>query len=203
MKKLTTDIRLIIGFVLAHILMYFTFQDKAVFWYIFTASLLFLISYAILNEELEDQVPFSSFIMYGAVSGFALFGVFWLGNSLIELLNLPFSKEISKLYSRLSPSLLWHYIVLILVIIPGEEIFWRGFVQKRVLKHINIPIGIILSSILYASVHFYATHWILAFAALIAGIYWGILYAWKKSMPLVIVSHLIFDLFLFVILPFY
>lgn len=203
LKKLTTDFRLIIGLLLAHVLMYFTFQDKAVFWYIFTASLLFLISYSILNEEVEDQLSFFSYILYGAFSGILLFGIFWVGNSLIELLNLPFSKEISKLYGRYSPSMLWHYIVLILIAVPGEEVFWRGFVQKRVLKLTSIPAGIFLSSILYASVHLYSTHWILAFAAFIAGIYWGILYLWKKSMPLVIVSHLVFDLLLFLIFPFY
>lgn len=202
MKKLATDYRLIIGFILANVLMYFTFDEKSVFWYIFTASLLFLISYSILNEELDDHVSFFSFIIYGALSGFILFGLFWIGHSLIELLNLPFTKDIAKLYGRFSPSLLWHYIVLILVIIPGEEIFWRGFIQKRLLKYTNVTTGIIVSSVLYASVHFYSSYWILVFAALIAGLFWGWLYAWKKSMPLVIVSHLVFDLFLFVIFPF-
>ncbi|MBU8877612.1 CPBP family intramembrane metalloprotease [Bacillus sp. FJAT-29790] len=203
MNKITSDIRLIIGLLLAHLLMYFTFQDKAVFWYIFTASLLFLISYAILNEEVEDHTSVLTYLMYGAISGLVLYGLFWMGHFIIEQLNLPVAKQISKLYGRYSPSLLWHYIVLLLIIIPGEEIFWRGFVQKRILKYTNIPIGIFVSSALYASVHLYSTHWILAFAALIAGLFWGWLYAWKKSIPLVIVSHLIFDLFLFVILPFY
>ncbi|MBS4189016.1 CPBP family intramembrane metalloprotease [Bacillus sp. FJAT-49705] len=202
MKNLITDLRLIIGLLLAHLLMYFTFQDKAVFWYIFSATMLILISYSIRNEELEDKSSFMSYILYGTLSGFILFGVFWIGYNLIELLNLPLTKNISKLYGHLSPSLLWHYIVLMLIIIPGEEIFWRGFVQKRILKYINIPAGIILSSILYASVHFYSSQWILAFAALVAGLFWGWLYAWKQSMPLIIVSHLIFDLLLFVFLPF-
>ncbi len=203
LRNLTSDVRLIIGLIIAHILMFFTFQDKAVFWYIFSATLLFLISYTILNEELDDEAPFLTYITYGVISGIILFGVFWIGHSVIEMLNLPFAKEISKLYGRFSPSQLWHYIVLILIIIPGEEIFWRGFVQKRVLKYLNAPVGIILSTILYASVHFYSSHWILVLAALIAGLFWGFLYAWKRSMPLVIVSHLIFDLFLFVIFPFY
>lgn len=203
MKNLTSDFRLIIGLLLAHALMYFTFQDKAVFWYIFSATLLFLISYTILNEELDDKMPFLSYLIYGAVSGFILFAIFWIGHSLIVLLDLPFTKQISKLYGRFSPSQLWHYLVLLLIIIPGEEIFWRGFIQKRISKYLNGPIVIILATILYTSVHFYSGEWILAFAALVAGLYWGYLYQWKKSMPLVIVSHLIFDLFLFVLLPFY
>ena len=183
--------------------MYFTFQDKAVFWYIFSATLLFLISYSILNEELDDNESFIKYITYGVISGIILFGVFWIGHSIIEMLNLPFTKQISRLYGRFSPSQLWHYIVLILIIVPGEEIFWRGFVQKRILKFMNAPVGIILSAILYTSVHFYSSQWILAFAAFVAGLFWGFLYRWKKSMPLVIVSHLTFDLFLFVLLPFY
>lgn len=183
--------------------MYITFQNKAVFWYLFSATLLFLISYTILNEELDDEAPFVKYISYGVLSGIVLFGIFWFGHYAIDALNLPITKQISKLYGRFSPSQLWHYIVLILIIIPGEEIFWRGFVQKRIIKHVNVRVGIVLSAILYTSVHFYASHWILAFAALIAGLFWGLLYEWKKSMPLVIVSHLIFDLFLFVIFPFY
>ena len=202
MKKFNADFRLIIGLIIAHLLMYFTFQDKAVFWYIFSASLLFLISYSILSEELNDEASFGSYLLYGIVSGLLLYGVFWAGYQLIDLLNLPFKKDVSKLYGRYSPSMLWHYIVLILIIIPGEEIFWRGFVQKRLLKFMNVPMAIVFSAILYASVHLYATHWILAFAALVAGLYWGFLYHWKRSMPLLIVSHLIFDLLLFVFLPF-
>lgn len=201
MKKITADYRLFIGLIIAHLLMYFTFQDKAVFWYIFSASLLFLISYSILNEELKDEATVGQYLSLGIGSGLLLYGVFWAGFHLIDLFNLPLMKDISKLYGRYSPSMLWHYIVLILIVIPGEEIFWRGFVQTKILKYTNIPAGIVLSAILYASVHVYSAHWILAFAALIAGLFWGWLYTWKKSMPLLIVSHLIFDLFLFVLIP--
>ncbi|MBY0120905.1 CPBP family intramembrane glutamic endopeptidase [Bacillus sp. S/N-304-OC-R1] len=202
MKKITADFRFIIGLILAHFLMYFTFQDKAVFWYIFSASLLFLISYSILNEELNDEAAFGTYLLYGIGSGLLLYGVFWAGYQLIDILNIPIKKDVSKLYGRYSPSMLWHYIVLMLIIIPGEEIFWRGFVQKRLMNYISVPLAVVISAILYASVHLYATHWILAFAALAAGLFWGWLYIWKKSMPLLIVSHLIFDLFLFVVMPF-
>ena len=43
MKKLAIDIRLIGGLLLAHLLIYFTFQDKSIFWYIFSASYLGLL----------------------------------------------------------------------------------------------------------------------------------------------------------------
>lgn len=199
--KWITDRKLILGFLLAHILLFFTFQEKNVFWYIFTASMLFLVSYSILQEEIEDKIPFFSYITLGSISGVILFAIFFLGNALIEVLGLPFTKEIAKLYSRLSPTVLWHYIVLLLVIIPGEEIFWRGFIQKRLQKVSTVTVSVFASSLMYASAHFYSGSIMLPFAALVSGVFWGYLYAWKKSLPLVIVSHLIFDLFLFVIYP--
>ncbi|UII57190.1 CPBP family intramembrane metalloprotease [Cytobacillus spongiae] len=201
MKKCAYDLKLVGGFLLAHLLLYFSFQDKNIFWYIFTASLLILISYSILIEQLEDKASFSVYIIYGVVSGALLYGLFWTGYSLLDFLNLPFLDDVSKLYNRFAPSLIWHYIVLLLVIIPGEEIFWRGFIQKRIVKHTNVWIGIIVSALLYSSAHLYSGYPILALAALVAGIFWGILFAWKRSLPMVIVSHLIFDLLLFVVLP--
>ncbi|WP_282140139.1 CPBP family intramembrane glutamic endopeptidase [Cytobacillus oceanisediminis] len=203
MKSAAADLRFIGGILLAHLLMYFTFQDKSIFWYIFSASLLLLISYSIIMEEVEDKASFGTFITYGAISGFLLYGLFWAGYSLFEILNLPLVNQVEKLYGRFSPSFIWHYIVLILIIVPGEEVFWRGFVQKRLMKLTTVKLSIILSSLLYSSVHFYSGYWMLAFAALIAGLFWGWLYAWKRSIPLVIVSHLIFDLLMFVLLPFY
>lgn len=195
------DRKLIIGVLIAHLLMFFTFEDKNVFWYIFTASMLVLISYSIIHEEIEDNTSTLSYLTLGIASGLGLFGLFWLGSFLIELLNLPFANQITRLYSRFSPDLIWHYLVLVLILAPGEEIFWRGFIQKRLSKYINVKMSIILSVILYASVHFYSGEFILVLAAIIAGLAWSILYAWKRSMPLVIVSHIVFDLLLFVFLP--
>ncbi|TKC18467.1 CPBP family intramembrane metalloprotease [Robertmurraya kyonggiensis] len=196
-----TDKRLILGFVLSHLLLFLTFHDSSIFWYIFTASMLFLISYSIFHEAIEDKASFITKLTLGVLSGVALFALFFIGSWLIQTLNLPFANEITKLYKRLSPTMLWHYIVLLLVIIPGEEIFWRGFIQKRIQKGASTVTAVVVSSVLYTSAHFYSGSVMLPFAALVSGLFWGFLYAWKKSLPLVIVSHLVFDLFLFIIYP--
>ncbi len=197
------DARLIFGILLAHLLLYFTFNEKnVVFWYIFTASMLFLISYAIFNEESDKKLRFFSYMFYGLISGAILYGVFWLGNFLIDTFHFSsFAKEISGLYRRLSPKTLWQYLFMLAIIIPGEEIFWRGFVQKRLQKVIPVSVSIILSAVLYASVQFYSDTVILPVAALISGMFWGYLYAWKRSIHLVIVSHITFNVFLLIIFP--
>lgn len=201
MLKWTKDIRLMIGFILAHLLLFFTFADKNVFWYVFTASMLFLMSYSILHEEIEDQASALTYFSIGVISGAVLFAIFFLGSFLLDFFHIPLSKEINFLYKQMAPKELWHYIVLILILIPGEEIFWRGFVQKRINNTTSTTNSVLIAAFMYASVLFYSGTIILPIAAFVSGIFWGYLYAWKKSLPLAIVSHLVFDLFLFFIYP--
>jgi uncharacterized protein len=200
-KSSNFDLRFIIGFLLAHSLLFFTFDDQNVFWYMLTASMLILISYSILMEEVDDAVPLPVYLTLGFVSGLLLFVLFYIGNHLFFLLNIPVQDNISRLYDQFSPTLFWHFLSLMLIAVPGEEIFWRGFVQKRLIKFIGIWRSIVISSLMYASVNLYSGEWLLVFATFIAGLVWGSLYAWKRSIPLVIVSHLVFDLFIFILNP--
>jgi len=197
------DYRLIVGILVAHLLVYFTFDFTKVFWYIFTATMLFLISYAILHEPMEDKDSLPKYLFFGIIFGVATFFIFYLGNVLIEFFNIAtVEKQISKLYKMATPTLWWHFIVLVLIIVPGEEIFWRGFVQKRLMKIFHSWTSILIASTLYASVHVWSGQFILVFAAFVAGIIFGTLYQWRKSLPFVIIAHLTFDLLLFIIFPF-
>ncbi|MEH7107080.1 CPBP family intramembrane glutamic endopeptidase, partial [Bacillus sp. JJ1764] len=145
---------------------------------------------------------FFKYIFFGILSGALLFIIFWLGDQLIDLLNIPITKEIKKLYKSYAPVLFWEYLALVLVAAPGEEIFWRGFVQKRLMNYRKPSLSILAASILYASVQIYSGSILLVFSSFISGLVWGFLYFRKKSMPLVIISHIIFDLMIFIILPF-
>jgi membrane protease YdiL (CAAX protease family) len=201
MKKRELDIQILIGFFMAHILLFFTYSDQKVFWYMFTATMLILISYSIIKEHIDDVAPLSIYLTYGLISGLLLFGLFWLGNLIFELLHISVQTDISRLYKLFSPTLFWHYLSLMLIAVPGEEIFWRGFIQKRLLHYFGFKGSVFISSLMYASVNLYTGEWILIFATFIAGLFWGTLYVWKRSIPLVIVSHLVFDLFIFILLP--
>jgi membrane protease YdiL (CAAX protease family) len=202
LKKLTIDYRLIIGLVIAHLFMYFSFQNQTIFWYMFTATMLLLMSYSILSEKMDHDTNFLTYSMYGLLSGILLYFLFWLGHFFIDVLNLPFQKEITKLYKLYSPTHIWQYLVLLCFIVPGEEFFWRGFVQNRLSRFMGNTYSILIGALLYASVQIYSGTFIHIFSALFAGLFWGFLYSWKKSIPLVVVSHLIFDLFIFILFPF-
>ncbi|MFP5105225.1 CPBP family intramembrane glutamic endopeptidase [Neobacillus sp. C211] len=202
MKKFFQDPRILIGFIIAHVLLFFSFHDRAIFWYIFSGSVLVLIAYSTFQEEVDDEVSFIQFILLGSISGVLLYFVFRAGIRGMEILQLPIDTSIKNLYNWYAPSLFWQYLALVLVAAPGEELFWRGFIQKRLSKYLNPVVSILSASILYASVHIYSGSFLLVLAAFISGFVWGYLYFFKKSMPLVIVSHIIFDLLIFIILPF-
>lgn len=201
MKKRAVNLRLLIGFVIAHLLLYFSFHDKTVFWYLYTGSVLLLILYTMFQGEVDDEASFFTYITLGALTGLVLYGVFWLGYHGIETFHLPFDRGIHKLYHWFAPSAFWEYLALVLVAVPGEELFWRGFIQNKLLNQFKPLVSIIIGAGLYASVQIYSGEFILVIATFLCGIAWGGLYFWKKSMPLVIVSHLIFDIMLFIFLP--
>src|SRR4051794_3881602 len=110
MKKRFLDMRLIFGYILAHALIYFSFHDKTIFWYIFSGSVLVLVAFSMFQGEVEDEASFIQYIFLGAITGFLLYFVFWLGFQTIQILNLPFEQAINKLYRYYAPHAFWHYI---------------------------------------------------------------------------------------------
>jgi membrane protease YdiL (CAAX protease family) len=201
MKNVLTDLHIIIGIILAHLLLFFSFQDRAIFWYIFSGSILILIIFAILQENVDDKASLSKYLILGIMSGALIYALFWMGYHFLAILNIPLNKSIGKLYRWFAPSLFWHYLALFLIAAPGEELFWRGFIQKRLAKYLKPVWSIVAGALLYASANSYAGSFLLVLASFISGMVWGFLYWWKRSMPLVIVSHITFDIMIFIILP--
>lgn len=201
MKKSLFDLKLLGGIFFAYLLIYVTFDSNQVFWYLYTATSLFLISFSIITEKIDSEVPLKEYVLVGIASGIALFALFFVGNWLITIIPGSLHKQVPVIYKRLSLDLIWHYIVLIFVIVPGEEIFWRGFIQKRLMRLIGNWGAVVLASAINAAAFFFSGYSILVIAAFVGGLVWGTLFVWKRSMPLLIISHLVFDLLLLMIWP--
>ena len=98
---------------------------------------------------------------------------------------------------------LFRIVLLIAVLIgPGEELFWRGFFQENAGARIGRRAGFVLASLLYTSVHLASGNIMLILAAAVCGVFWGWLYLRFRSPLLNVVSHTVWDLLVFVILPF-
>ena len=93
-------------------------------------------------------------------------------------------------------------MLIILFIGPGEELFWRGFIQGNLTRLLGNRMGLVLAVMYYSIIHIATGNVVLIVAALTGGLFWGWLYLRYKSMLINIVSHLVWDVMVFLIFPF-
>lgn len=139
----------------------------------------------------------------GVVSAMALYALFAAAR-MAALGLFPFAPEgIERVYALRSGVPLFRVVILIALIIgPGEELFWRCFFQENAGAGTSRPAGFILTSLLYAAVHLASGNIMLILAAAVCGVFWGGLYLRYRSPLVNVISHTVWDLVVFVILPF-
>jgi len=142
-------------------------------------------------------------VTVGIVSAAALYAVFAVGRAVAPLI-FPFAKAgIESVYAlKAGTPILRVALLLGLVIGPGEELFWRGFFQERAAGTTRPAVGFVLTVLLYTAVHLASGNLMLVIAAAVCGLFWGWLYLAFRSPLLNVVSHTVWDLLVFVFLPF-
>jgi membrane protease YdiL (CAAX protease family) len=133
-------------------------------------------------------------LFFGLGSAAILYGIFTLGDQLARQVMPRGSKEIKDIYALRTlepPEEIGARLAA--VIGPAEELFWRGFVQRRA--------GGLAAAAAYGGVHLVSGNATLVGAAAIAGIYWGLLRALGMSMPALITSHIAWDIWIFLLAP--
>lgn len=189
----------------ATILWYLLFVIKPMnFWLEMSLSItiLVLMSLVFNKDSLKIGTVTIRHIVIGFLSAIVLYIVFYLGNIISGYLFSFKDAQVLSIYNNISKeSLIAIGLLLLFVIGPGEEIYWRGFIQNTLSKKMGENKGYIISVLLYAGVHIITGNVMLVIAALVCGIYWGWLYKKEKSLLPVIISHGIWDLTIFVIFP--
>lgn len=180
------------------------------FWYWMSANLMVVISIAFITDKenlilLKKDIvekPFKKILM-GIGFAFILFVVFYVGNILIRFLLEKAGEGIKNVYSFKQNAPPWRIVLLMALIIgPGEEIFWRGYLQRKLSQFFGENKGYLWATFLYTVVHVFTGNMVLVLAALICGIFWGFLYKKYQSMTINMVSHTVWDIVVFVIMPF-
>lgn len=180
------------------------------FWWSMSASVVLLVGLGIaldrsypvsLTRDLKAGV--SGKLALGLLAAAALYGVFWAGNELSRVL-FPFAaSDIGRVYGFKSGVPMARVVLLMaLVIGPGEEIFWRAYLQRRWQARFGRWPGFLAAAGLYALVHTASGNLMLVLAAGVCGLFWGFLYLRTGSILLVAVSHTAWDLAVFVLWPF-
>ena len=141
--------------------------------------------------------------LWGILSAAVLYLVFFAGNYFSRLLFDFAGEGIDGVYQFKGDAHGIRIALLMLVIIgPGEEIFWRGFLQRYLQIRLGKWGGFIAGAILYTGVHVFTGNIMLILAALFAGIFWGWMYMRHNSVFMNSVSHTLWDITVFILVPF-
>ena len=141
-------------------------------------------------------------VISGIFAAAALYSIFWLGNSFSQILFSFAKPQVSSIYGiRTQGETLLIGFILFFITSPGEEIFWRGFVQRRLVRRFGRKRGWLLASAVYAAVHIASGNFMLTMAALTAGLFWGWLYLQERNLVPCIVSHSVWTVTIFILLP--
>jgi membrane protease YdiL (CAAX protease family) len=141
-------------------------------------------------------------LLLGAVSSLVLWGVFWAGKRLLVAAFGGAESAIRSVYAPREQAPEWVIgLLLLLVTGPCEEIFWRGLVQRAAVESLGVVRGLLLASCVYAAVHLWTLNGPLVLAAFVAGLFWGAMSLRRRSLAAVMVSHGLWGLLVFVVLP--
>ncbi|OGL42229.1 MAG: hypothetical protein A2161_06665, partial [Candidatus Schekmanbacteria bacterium RBG_13_48_7] len=148
-------------------------------------------------------------IIIGIALAILLYIIFWTGNKFIIFLSslkpglVPERIEnLNSIYAN--RGMFSSYVISALLFFPigfGEEIFWRGFIQRFLTGKWNPLVAITVTTFLYVMVHVPTGNPILILAAFTCGLFWGSSYRLSGSIIPVLVSHMVWDPFIFVIMP--
>ncbi len=204
-------IRMVAALVPAFLLFAFLFlRSGGGFWFVLPLSVVLLCAIAWRIEPREMSTLFhahvrrhAAFVVGGGIlSAAVLYGVFFVGNQAARHL-LPFGEaDIEAVYQQGSQTPRWIVATLLLLIVgPGEEIFWRGYVQRRLSAAMHPVPALVLSVLAYTGVHLATGNFTLILAAAVCGTFWSLLYQWFGSIWMNIISHALWAAAIFVWWP--
>jgi membrane protease YdiL (CAAX protease family) len=171
------------------------------FWIKIGVSVVVICLYALLWQKPKVRFTANN-IAIGIVSAFVLYGIFFVGNALAPYVVSGSAAQVGGIYGLGAGSdRVLVFLLLCFVTGPGEEIFWRGFLQQRLMDRYGPARGFVVGVLLYGAVHIFSMNFILVMAALVAGAFWGGLYLWKRDIGAVIVSHSLWSSFIFAVFP--
>jgi membrane protease YdiL (CAAX protease family) len=201
--------RLIFAILIAFVLwtvMFVPFSAQHLnFWVAMSVSATILISIAtVARPSWPRDLKWSlSNIALGVAIAVVLWGVFWVGDKVSQLIFDFARPQVDSIYAMKdgsSASLI--AIALLLLIGPAEEIFWRGYVQRTLSQRWGANIGFVIATAIYTLVHIGSLNFMLIMSAMVCGIAWGLLY---RLMPnrftAIMLSHSLWDVAVFVLFP--
>ena len=142
-------------------------------------------------------------ILLGIGLAAVLWGVFWVGEYLSSMMFGFARPQVDMIYGMKEGENPWVLTALMLFIIgPAEEIFWRGYLQKSLTRKWNPDIAFVVTTLMYSMVHISKFNFMLIMAAAVAGFIWGLAYRFfPEKLGAIIISHALWDCAVFIWFP--
>jgi len=150
-------------------------------------------------RKIKVQPTIRGFVI-GVALGVALFALFYFGAQIAN--SIPgFPSQVSSVYSFRGNFPLWAIAGLLLFPIGlGEATYWQGLILNHLDKRLKPWAAAFLTSFLYTMIHLPTFNPSLMLVALIVGLAWSFTFnKLGKNLFPIIVSHIIFDEFAFVL----
>lgn len=171
----------------------------------FSTSLLSVISLLSYKDQLKKENWKANEIFIGIGSALLLYGIFWFGKFVLDSIGIiPGHREnISNVYANQGsvPS----YVVGLSLFFPigfGEEIFWRGYLQRVLGEKYGKWKGFYITVFFYTAVHIPTLNPVLILASFLVGIFWGLIFVWRNNNIVPgMISHMLWDPLIFIIAP--
>lgn len=175
------------------------------FWVMMTCSALVLTSISLAGRPgLLRELRFGpTDIAAGILLAALLWGIFWIGDRLSSLFFGFAREQVDMIYGMKEGENPWVLSLLMLFVIgPAEEIFWRGYIQESLSRKWNRNTGFAVTTLIYALVHISKFNFMLVMAALAAGFVWGLGYRlFPGRLGALVISHAVWDCAVFIWFP--
>lgn len=148
------------------------------------------------------QSKFWTMTLLGILSAAILYAIFFIGNLASRSIFNFASNNIENVYSLKEGAARIRITLYIgLLIGPAEELIWRAYIQEKFSTYLSPTLSLSLATLFYISIHWGSFNIMLLLAALVCGLFWGLLYLKYKSVWLNIVSHTLWDVAVFIVFP--
>jgi membrane protease YdiL (CAAX protease family) len=195
---------LAVGLVAAQAAFAATFRGpRARFWQRMTLTGLSLGSFALLTSRPARRTRVGpKEVGLGLASAATLYATFKVGDAFARRFVPSGDAEIREIYALRTIRPKAEVAARLATIIgPAEELFWRGLVQEALMARYGRWPGAAVAAMAYGGVHVVTGNFTLFGAAGIAGAHWCALYAAGVPLGALVVSHVTWDVWIFLVQP--
>lgn len=152
--------------------------------------------------ELRRAKPRPVDVATGVAIAAGLYGVFQVGDRAARRIMPSGAEDIGDVYELRSLRPKGEIAARLAGVIgPAEELYWRGLLQTELTRRLGPVRGAAAAAALYGGAHVVTGNPTLVGAATVAGAGWSALAALGVPMPALVVSHVVWDIWIFLVQP--